>query len=182
MSINDLIKRNKALAEVNSQLIQQITSGYYSQSAVNAFHAIGIANKRWEPCIREGASITDGDQVDVYYKAITAGIWNMVFGIPLPFIIGSKNLVITRIMVGIRNADGNDFVTNMRLSKWTAHATDATVAVDGTNFTTPQEVIYDITDVVTDSSFKRLVIKLGLNVTTTDQINISYVNIEYYYA
>ena len=75
MSINDLINRNKRLAETNSQLIQQL-------SPMETYLGIGITNKRFIPCIYEGANLQSSMSVDIVYVNISSG--NLEFFVSIP--------------------------------------------------------------------------------------------------
>ena len=187
MGLIDTVKRNKRLAETNSQLVQQIlttlSGKYYSQSDINAFFAIGSANKQWMVCIFEGGAVATDQQIGFGYDNINANDATFVFGIPLLIIMGTKNLIITQIKVGLAIADANDFLSRMRMLGWSDHDTFATIDDSNSDFNTPQEITYNITDRTIGGVYERIAILLNYsNAGGLAASRVSYVQVEYYYV
>ena len=175
MSISDLIKRNKALAEVNSQLVQQILS------EVNAFLAIGIANKRFIPCILEGAFVMTDIKISNSYRNAGSGDAVFVFGVPLPVIINTKNLTITQIKIGLDDADATDYVDITRIFGWSDHTTVVTASTNNSDLNAIGEFIFDIADITVGGVYERINVQLNCVNATAQELDISYVQVEYYY-
>ena len=105
-----------------------------------------------------------------------------IFGVPLPHIIGSKNLVITQTKVGISVADATDYIDRYRLFAWSAHDIFTTLITDNTNYNSAQEVIYDHADKTIGGIYERILLYFDCITATLDELQISYVQVEYYYA
>ncbi len=143
--------------------------------------AIGIANKRWKNCILEGMDNFD-NMLYSNYKLSNKSSADMQlnYAVPLDHIIGDKNLVITRLNIGLRDADATDLILLVRLVGWTAYNNFNIIATSGL-YRDPAEVIWNFADETIGGTYKKILFFFQCTCTNAQDLDISYVRVEYYY-
>lgn len=176
--MSKLLKVNPRPQE-NSELISQLGA---FMSAYNADNAFGIANKRWIPCILEGAAVFADVEVALTYRNASGNNILISFGIPLPLIKNGKNLVITDTKIGIDDADANDYIDRYRLLGWSDYGTIAALIDDNTDLDFAQEYIYGHANKTVGGIYERIILFFESVSTSGAALDISFVQVEYYYA
>lgn len=140
--------------------------------------AIGSANKRWINMTYLGAN-PEGYELMTHSIGGTIDL-DHLFEIPLPYIIGTHNLRITNIKIGLANAGGINYLSARTLYGWTDFDSYTTMEHNTDNFDTPQEIIWNIADVTIGGVYERVVARMQSAVDVA--IEFSYVQVEYYYT
>ena len=179
--MSKLLKREK-LKEDNSYHISQLGASSVSQATYDADNAFGIGNKRWKNCIFSGFGDFTHGYVTSFIGNTGADDMTLTFDVPLPMIVNGKNLVITDTKLGIRQADGTNYVTRLRLRGWSDHDSVATVVDDGTDRIIKGEYIYGHADQTMGGVYERAFLYLESICTDAGALLISYLQVEYYYG
>ena len=80
------------------------------------------------------------------------------------------------------DADGDDYINTMEFIGWTDHDSGSVIRTDGTNITAIQAKTYNFADVTLGGAYERAFFLFTLNSTTANQMEVSWVQYEYYYA
>ena len=142
---------------------------------------IGSANKRWKNCVLEGSSVPGVVNVSDAYRNIGAADMYLEFGIPLDYIIGIRNLVITRFKIGIAGANATNKVTRIRMYGWSDHDSGAVLVTDDTDRTIGEHIT-DHADETIGGNQERVVLLVDTLCADAEVLVISYVQVEYYYG
>lgn len=160
-------------------MIKQAISGL----GVDAYFAIGVANRRYISCPLEAAN-----DYSRYYIQVggtlsnrTVNAFSGFYTVPLPSTIGTKKLYVDRIRVGLYDADDNDFLTNISLFNWTAHNIKTTEFTDATDKKIIEEVDYDPPAAIDLGSSKKTLIQAEIATNVAYEFELSYVQVRYYY-
>ena len=170
MSINDLIKRNKALAEVNSQLIQQLkvlskSNLDYQTTQHNRDLApsLVIANNGFTAGVNNCYFLTNVAAFGTSSKTNNSPLW-VTHPIPSDYVSGQDLTLDLWIrmagganpdtvdykVVSRRIVDGSVIITNETLdATWTENFTGSkihkeTLTIDGTNINAGEQVLIEI--------------------------------------
>ena len=155
----------------------------YTKAEIDAINAIGIANKRWIPCLAEGERYPASSEISIYYQNKDGQDNQHWFSIPLPLIIGgTHNLVITQTNVGIFASDNDDYITTLRWYGWSAYDTFANIVTDGTDRKNAQLVTWNHADIAAGANYVRMILLCETVATNALDLKIAFVLIEYYYA
>ena len=153
------------------------------EDTMEAYLAIGSANKKYKTCILENVwsawSYMRG--VDSYTNSGSSD-FTLCFAVPLDPTLGSKKLYIDSVQVGIEDADANDYVDRVLIKDWLTYNTHVSPLPldDSTNRTASGEYDYDFT-AHDFSSSKRIYILVTCVATTASELDVSYVRVQYYY-
>ncbi|GAG86409.1 unnamed protein product, partial [marine sediment metagenome] len=149
---------------------------------IEAINAIGIANKRWINCVFEGNNPIGKTHVDIYISPMGNGSNYFQWIVPLLMVIDGKNLIITKTKIGLKDADANNRVEQLRLIGWNDHDSYTVEITDNTDLTSIQEKIYDHADITCGGVYEKMQTNFH-SITNADYgLDISYVQVEYYYA
>lgn len=176
--MSKLLKKD-LLREDNSYQISQLGAFI---SAYNADQAFGIDNKRWLTLSSEGSNPAGVVEVGVTYRNNSNTNFSLTFGIPLPLIKNGKNLIITDTKIGLDDADASNYVDQYRLFRWTDFTSLAAVVTDGTNIDSVQEYTYGHADITLGGNGVRFLLLFECVVAGGQALDISEVQIEYYYG
>ena len=178
------------LSQRNSFHISQFKTNINALIAVQtaiyeADMAIGVANKRWITLTFEGGSPWTSVNVAAFYHNTGAVDYIMVFGVPLPYIINGKNLVITDTRVTIGDSDSSDYLDRSRMFGMSGTATQTTLVdidhntVHGTGVGT---FTYGHANQTIGGTYKRVLYYLNVFSTTANEFDFTTIEVEYYYA
>jgi hypothetical protein len=159
-------------------------AGHETVANVEAYLGIGAANKRWIDLIPPGASDNSDYKFTSTYENIGADDMKLGFLLPLPLVIGSKNLYITRVRIGIYDADEGDEIDRIRWYGWSDYDTFSLFldTAAGLDEDTPSEYIWDHADTQIGGVYKSLILYMATTCTNAGDLNLAYVQVEYYYA
>lgn len=173
----------------NSALLHQINADVVLKETianVEAYLGIGVANKRWIAMIYEGSryETTDGNRAWRSYSNEGAIDDEMGFAIPVPLVIGSKNLYITQTQIGINDADEGDELDRLRWYGYSAYDTETNFLDTGAGLDedTPSDYTWDHADTQIGGVYKRIILSMKFIGTNAFDFDVYYVLVEYYYA
>lgn len=171
------------VGETDPQGYTYLEGGNYNYSEVEKAHgAINVKNRDTMACILEGSNDNAFHQLttSATYSNVGADDFTLTFAIPLPVTKGTKSLYIDAIIIGVEDADAGDYIDNAYLKKWTAYGTSSTEQTDATNRTSAAEVEFSFTaEDLSDA--KRVVVQVDVVATDANDLDISYVLVQYYY-
>lgn len=139
---------------------------------------------RWIICLLEGASTFADIGVLDSYSHKNANNPVFMFGIPKEYINEKgKNLILTRLKIGVWDADANNYIDSIRIVGWTDYQTYSYLATYNTNIITPSEVIWDFSDIIVGGNYERIAIRIETYVTAGigGALDISYIQMEFHY-
>lgn len=169
-----------AVVENHSDLGDTTLTGAYLEDLL----MFGSGNATWYPCTLGGDN-TDSTQKTVNQwggKTYNQGSVDMLpsFQLPLPTTKGALKLYCTGWLVKLRDADGGDYVTRVRILGHTLTA-ETTIKDDTSNATAQQD--HDDTFAAEDlSSYDVIGVQVDCVTTTRADLQIAGVFLQVYYA
>ncbi len=151
---------------------------------INSYSAIGSANTQWKSLPFWGSNhqtISTGTTVPSLGcdDAQDKTLW---FLIDIPLLLGSKKLTIANVLTALRDADADDYVTEVALVGMSDQSTRVEIDDDPTDLKTIDEHKWNVNPDQDISSYQSAWIRLDTVCTDVNQLEIAYVLIQYYYA
>ena len=155
---------------------------YYTQAQVNAFLAIGTANKRYCQLIESSGYISEYYRMDYslanwYNRDANDSAWFMEC--PLPPKLGTKNLYVDYVYVYLYDADSSDYLNDLKVYGKNTNST-TTLYQSTTNQTTTGLKSYS-TGADPWGLYKRVVVGINFIGTTGQQFEVSTIYVRYWY-
>ena len=156
-----------------------------SQQSIKAYidkaNMIGIANAAYIPMTLWGAdTAANMTLVGNYLTNKDATDYHNVWALPIPAVKGGLSLHIDEVRVGVRDADGANYLDQFSVIASIDHINNDLVHFSGTNRTFADEFTYSIGD--TDmSSYLSIKIRLDFVVGTGGAMYISFVRMHCWY-
>lgn len=143
---------------------------------------IDLGNKAEITCIYE-VSTTDTIVMDSagHYTNSTTDDIRAVFAVPLPTLKGNLKLYVKDVIIGIKAADGTNYVDTVRILAYDA-TTETTILNDNSGWASSGKKTISNASADDVSSYDRVVIYLILFVDTATNLDINYVKLECYYS
>lgn len=157
---------------------------YYTETEVNAFFMIGTANAKWIPMIfqlQEAGTVValrHSSRTITNTGAENSSAW---YEIPLPVKLGSKNLYIKNLRIGVQDADGANYVDNVSMVYINGYDSYTTILNDVDNKYLVDNYTYVVNTEIPDGVYK-IEARISLVCATASQVDISYVSAECYYT
>ena len=111
---------------------------------------------------------------------------DLTFGLPIPLTLGAKNLYITQTNVGLLDADNGDELDRLRWWGYADGQTEAAFLDTGAGldeFTVNAAgYTWNHADTQCGTTYRRIALYLECINTNANDLDISYVRVEYYYA
>ena len=103
------------------------------------------------------------------------------YGFPLPLIVNGKNLYITQTKFGIKDADGSSFIDNRRWYGMTDHDSQSNFLGNADNLTAIGEYDWDHADTQIGGVYEHIGVFIDCVCAGATDLEISYIQVEYYY-
>ena len=174
---------NNALNFINGQgnWAEPAGVGGISEADVFAIEAIGIANKRWKPLSVQLSN-------DVLFSAngfanTGANDMGLQMHIPLPFVKGGHNLVITQMRIGIISANASNYIGYIRLRGATTADPPVVSILDTSGaYNTPGVKTWNFDDITLGGVHRELWAQVRCYNSAANYLEIAYIDVEYYYT
>ena len=100
---------------ITTSTIDGVDVGTFKTNS-DAYDAIGSGNAKNKPCVYIGASnsTTIFNTTSYAISNSATGTYSMIFQIPLPPKLGTLNLYVTNIIVGVSDADADNYIDYVR--------------------------------------------------------------------
>ena len=188
---DNIITLKEFMSDLDTSGLQIHTAtlqSFENQSLINAYFAIGSGNAREIPCILSGGNLytefTTGATVLVI-NSLAPGTFSVTFQIPWGLTMGSYKLYLNNLIIGLKDADANDYINQTRVIGWSDHDSSVTVFDDADNFIAPAEIDYsaegDWAGPYDLSSYRGVNIQIEVFSTDADAFEITYVLADLYY-
>jgi len=179
----------KSDLDTSSQQIHTGTLQSFENQAniapINAYLAIGAANKRYFPCTFEGSSRVDSCIISSgTYQNVNGEDVYWTFTLPLSITRGALTLHVDGLKIGVQDADADPGAEDMVDYVQVRGIDFENITVeffDATNRSVPGEYEYPF-EVVDFASYNKVVVQVGLILTSAGQLNLSDISLRCYYA
>ena len=154
-----------------------------TSTQISDFLMFGSANAIFVPCVFYGSDQV-GKHVGSRYQKISnvdATDIHMMYNLPLPLTKGSLKLYVDNIVVGVADADANNYVDTIYLYGWTDH--DSISDIENVDVTLNSAQSYTWSRSATDcSGYKQVGVTLDIFATDANALDISWVLAYCYYS
>ena len=152
----------------------------YSQATINSYLHIGTSYKGMKTLSLEGYSDWNVGKVENAYTNTGNVNYSAVFGDLPDLTMGALHLHIDQVILGLYDADGDDYVTTMVVVEWTAFNSLSEIVNDGTNIQGPQEYIYNFATKDL-GAYKRVFVRFSIASNVVNELDIAFVRVRYWY-
>lgn len=150
---------------------------------VDTMQACGSANKRWAPLLPAGelaATLDWNIKANKIDNQSTSGPIYFAWDLGLPLIVNGLHLYIDAVRIGVVDADANNYV-DVLVMYYLDKNGGALKLNDGTNRTSADEYTYTLTAASTEN-YRGVRVQITAQIDTANALDISTVEVEYYYA
>jgi len=150
-------------------------------STIEAFLMFGSANSTWYNCVFIGDNTGTAGTYSIKITNKQTGSAHWAFALPLPTSRGGKSLYIKGIKICIADADGNNYMYWVRLiGVTTSHTT--LYENDAIEHYTTTGVKTFTFSAINCSSYRKVGVVFGVSTNTVSAFDVSYVQVDCYYA